>query len=640
MSAGHQGRGPGESASDFRNRVLDDIGDFLQVPQGNRPVVPGTLLPLIGATFVRQPSGVFIPESAARLPRPIDLIGTYITHEEIFGFRLGLEYVTEALRTVSRNAFIRACAELLGYYESIRLTRKQVDQALVAQWFKEPMATRLREELRGNRTLVSPQTLLLLIEFALLVSPEAAPEGNEPVHLARLALGLQDDLGHTREETGEISDNVFRGEVASRLFREVVSSHDFASWTSEGSTIGHHQLRWNVLPDAHAGNPRSVDLVALFAEATGVAKDDFTAIATLLWVDAEIRNRYPSPHTLLESLTIPADQVEAGLALFAATPDQLKSEVERLFQRFPTQWSFDPVRRFPVLRVNGDMLVLSKHLLMERMLGWLPIFDVDFGLRAHGRREDADRAVGWFRLMCEADARAGLADLAPPVGKDRRLYGEAEIQTAFGTGAPNADAALDYPRAWIVVEISTAQLKRETVVGGEPQALEDDLARIVDVKVEQLDATIGELIANESRLTGHPAVARTRYLPVLIATEGFPVNPMTMTAIKERISAAGRFADPRIGPLRIIDQEGLDMAEAIVEKGEATLLSLLEDHAASTLADNGLKDWLVLGRGRGVGPGGPQRMEPHQRAAWRPVEERVRQLSDPSPDGAGGGDLS
>jgi hypothetical protein len=99
---------------------------------------------------------------------------------------------------------------------------------------------------------------------------------------------------------------------------------------------------------------------------------------------------------------------------------------------------------------------------------------------------------------------------------------------------------------------------------------------------------------------------------------------MTTTAIKERLAAAGLLTDLRVGPLHVLDQEELDMAEAIAEEGGPSLLELLEGHERSTLAASAFKDWLILDRGRGTGPLRPTRLEQIRAEAWQPAIERLR----------------
>ncbi len=115
-------------------------------------------------------------------------------------------------------------------------------------------------------------------------------------------------------------------------------------------------------------------------------------------------------------------------------------------------------------------------------------------------------------------------------------------------------------------------------------------------KVGQIDSTIRQLVRDESRLTGHLAIPRRRYMPVLVVTEGFPVNPMSMTAICGRLADQGLLNDPRVGPLHILDQEELNIAEAISESGGPSLLQLLEEHERANLHAMDFRSWLIVER--------------------------------------------
>lgn len=625
------------SFDDFQRRLPGDEGDFLVVPEGNRRYFAGSPVPAVGMTFVER-GGLFLPESAVRPPQPIDLMGTYLTFAEIFGRRPGLAYVVDALGRIGRDPFVRSCAELLGRYDALQANRSEIDEALVTASFREPTASRVRALLQGNRVLITPQALLLLMRFSLVISPDEPPEGAEPRAFIGVVLALQDELGYARSPGGTSSGYVFRGETTSPLFREIVANQAFAASVDEVTLIASHHLHWEQLPAEVGDRPGRVDLKALFEEATGISKDDFMAVGTALWVSAELNQRYPVPATIFDSFTPSREQIEAALSLFAATPEQLRDEIAGLEQRFQTQWSFDVLRRYPVMRMDdGSYLVLSKPLLLERHFGWLPIYDLTEGLQAQGRRREARQADTWYRTMCELDARQGLENLAMPSDAGRRLYFEEDIQEAFGTTTRNADAAIDYGDAWVVVEMGTHKLTRATIVAGEPEALAEDLRVGVEEKVEQIDATIQRLIEDESRLTSHPARPRRRYVAVLLLTEGFPTNPMTMTAVRERLAARGLLADPRIGPLHIVDQEEMNMVEAVAESGGPSLLTLLEEHERSTLRDMGLRDYLIVDRGRGVGPERAQRTEAPFERAWEPVIDRVRQTqADPAAEGRQG----
>jgi hypothetical protein len=601
----------------FKQRPRGDEGAHLAIPKAGRTYFPGTTIPAVGARYVERPDGLIVPESAARPPQPIDLIQTYITYSELFGFAPDPDYVVKALGAVPRDEFVRGSAVLLGMYENIGASRHDIDRQLTDLWFRESAVGKIRERLRDHSTLVAPQTLLLLMQFALLGSPAVPDPEARPRPLPALILATQEGLG----SGGGAEEKVFTGDPHSALFRQVVASHDFGSARDEATTIAHHHQRWVRLAGAHASEAGAVDLHAAFREATGIDKDDFTAVALAIWAHCEVRASYPMAAAALDSFSISRDVVDRALGLIARTADEFRTLILDTPPAFRTEWSFDVLRRYPLLRLdNGDILVLSKRLLIERVYGWLPIFDLTAGLKAARRKKDADRAERWLRRLCEVDALAGLINLAGP----SRFYGEDAIQRAFGTAEQNADAAIEYADSWVVSEIGTHQLTRATVVAGSPDALESDLRFGIDEKAAQLDATIRELIADESRLTGHSPLRRRRFVPVLVLTEGFPVNPMTTTAVRERLRDARLFADPRIGPLHIVDQEELDMAEAIAENDGPSLLQLLEAHERSSLADSGFKNWLILERGRGTGPRRPRRLEAVRHEAWLPAVERLR----------------
>ena len=611
-------RRPEPGLGQFKRRPPGDEGTYIAVPEPGRAYLAGTTIPAIGARYVRRPDGLIVPEAVARGPQPLDLIRTYVTYSELFGYAPPQDYVVEALRAVPRTEFVRGLATLLGAYEQIGASRPAIDRALTDAWFKEPAIGLIRGLLGERATLVAPETLLLLMQFALVGSSEEPDADATPHPLPALILALQEGLGGARDAN---ESNVFTGDTRSALFRQVVAGHHFGSTDDEATTIAHHHQRWSRLSGAHAGDARAVDLNEVFHEATGVEKDDFTAVGLAIWAFCETHDAYPIPATAFASFKLTPEIVRDSLALMSRSADEFRDLIVAIPADLQTEWSFDTLRQYPLLRLDdGSVLVLSKNLLIDRIYGWLPLFDVIGGLKSARRRKDADRAEGWFRHLCELDALENIQSFA-----GSRLYAEDAIQMAFGTAVRNADAAIEYADAFVVLEIGTRQLSRATVVATTPEGLEADLKRGIDEKAAQLDATITELIADESRLTGRPARTRRRYLAVLVLTEGFPVNPMTSAAIRERLAAGGLLADPRIGPLHVIDQEELDMAEAIAEEGGPSFLELLEEHERSNLGNSSFKDWLILERGAGVGPRRPTRLEAVRKEAWQPAIDRLRE---------------
>lgn len=605
---------------DFLRRVEGEGADWIAVPDASRRHWQGTAVPVIGAREYRTlPSGLIVPAQVAAGPQPIDLIQVFLTAEEVFGRRFGMPFVEEELLHVDRDRLLVRCARILGAYEKMQADRRQLDDGLVGNWFTEPTATRVREALRGDRRLMAPQGLLMLMRYALVVSPTEPPDdrlGRFPA----LLMALQDALGGHRDLADRPdSPVVFGGDTESTLFREMVQNQAFYASVDTGTMLARHHLHWNVLPERMHDDPRQEDLVRLFAEATGVPFDDFVAVGLALWAIVEMRDMYPVPREVL-GLKLPQERLEAALNLLSRTAEEMREEILRRDAEFDAQWSFDTFRLFPVIRMDdGQLLVVSKDLLLQRMFTWLPIHDLRHGLEQQGPEglRSGVRAYQWFRAIAEAEAMESLNNLMPSVGGVRRFYGEEQIQAAFGTQVKNADAVLDYGDAWVVLEVSTRHLTRESVAGGSAEALEKDLERGVVKKVGQIDSTIGQLIRDETLLTGHPAMARRRYVAVLVVTEGFPVNPMTMTAIHGRLAERRLLMDPRIGPLHILDQEDLNIVEAVIESGGPSLLQLLEDHESGNLRNMDFKSWLIVERR--LEAGRPERIAGPYENAWRPV---------------------
>lgn len=651
---------------DFIKRHEGDTGDWIAVPDPSRRYWPGATVPIVGAReYTVLSSGLIVPTAATRGPQPIDLMQVFVTAEEALGQRLGYEFAEYELARVPRDDVLVRSARILGAYEALGADRPALDENLVANWFTEPTATRVRMLLRGDRRLLAPQSLLTLMRMALVISPTEVP-GERPNRFPALVLSIQDSLGAERsaanapsdgptadqtadeaieanaeaEAVEELSTNamssepsVFGGETSSPMFREIVQNQAFYAETDAGTLLGRHHLHWVVLPERMKEDPRREDLPGLFQRATSVPFDDFMAVGLALWAIVETRNVNPVPLDRL-GLKLSQERIEAALALFTLTADAMREEIVRRQADFQSQWSFDAFRLFPVLRIDdGQLLVLSRRLLLERLFTWLPIHDLRDGLRRQSGDAPriGERAYHWFRAMCEADAMESLSNLMPASVGVQRFYGEREIQVAFGTKSKNADAALEYPDAWVVTEVSTRHLTRESVAGGSAKALQDDLERGVIKKAGQLDGTIRQLMRNEPLLTGHPAVRRRRFVPVLLITEGFPINPMTMTAIQGRLVERKLLQDPRVGPLHILDQEEVNMVEAIVESGGPSFLELLTGHEQSNLRNMALKDYLIVERG--ITATRPKRIADPYEKAWQPVLDVVRSAMGGGGDG-------
>jgi hypothetical protein len=588
------------------------VSDYLMVPKEGQPYIRGSSVSSLEMRTVLTKSGLHVPITAKLGPDPIDLLKTYVTASEAFGRSMGMPHVLRWLAEADRDSVLRDVAGVLAERQAIAANWNECDRGLVQRLFREDVAAKILNLLGHDRPLVSPQGLLILAKGALQLSPVG---GNTDMSmLVPAVLAIQEDLG-TRDRA-QPDDEADRLTSGGRLFREVLRSQAFHSQRYEGTVMPQFDLRWRELPRAMAGERGALDLEAVFAEATGVGLDDFTALGLGLWARAAEQPGQPIPLAYFASFHWADERLERTLQMIARVPGELSGALTEHEEEFGYQWSFDPIRRFPVVRLDHDrVLIISPRLLFERVFGWLPIFDVVRALEADGQQRRGKQVESFFRRVCERQAMDALRAIAGN-GPAKRLYDEADLQRAFGRGR-TADAVLDYGSTWVVVEISSRQLVRESVIGGSREHLETDLARGIYTKAEQLHATITQLADDESRLTGVATVLGRRFVPLLITTEGFPINPMTTTVIEADLVAKGLLAGPLVAPIRIIDQEELYVIEAIVEDGDAGLLDLLDGYNAGRLRGMGFKDWASAERGLELGR--PARLEDAFHHAFRPA---------------------
>jgi hypothetical protein len=604
----------------FTGRQPADSADYLFVPEPSVPYIRGSAARSLAPRFVPLQSGLLVPVGARRGPAPIDMVGTYLTAEDI-GLPIGLSHALRWMGGWQREAVLRAVAFLLAQRHAIGAQPTELDRELAGWLFTEPTRELVLNLLRGRRSLLSPQALLIVAKAALQISPENGDEELE--FFVPAVLAIQQGLTAPGEDRGEHLS------PGGRLFREIVRSQAFYSDTYERVHTTTFQTRWRDLPPMMS-EPR-MDLVAEFEAATGVMLDDFTALGIGLWARTIETTGQPIPLAFLSSFRWDAERLERALGLISRRPTELGELLERDEERLQGfSWTFDRLRQFPVIRLDDErVLVLSPRLLLERVMGWLPIFDVRQAWRDRGDDTRSARLMTFFERVCERQALDAVRSIGRG-GPGRRVYEEDELRAAFGADRRVADAVFDAGSAWIVVEVSTHQLNQRARAGDSEADLARDLELGIYQKAEQLDSTIAALVEDEERLTRYQAIAGRRFVPVLVATEGFPVNPMTTAVIERELAERGLLQGNLVDRIRILDLEELELVEGIAESGQTAFLELLRDWDGSTLRSMDFKTWIWS---TPLETRTPSRLDGAFRRAWEPAARALgvdpSELEDP-----------
>lgn len=201
------------------------------------------------------------------------------------------------------------------------------------------------------------------------------------------------------------------------------------------------------------------------------------------------------------------------------------------------------------------------------------------------------------------------------------MYGDAELQRAFSRKDRRiADAAVDYGDAWVVVEVTTSTLTRESVAASR-EAQSQDVDKLVK-KVEQIDHTIAALRAEERKLTGARRAPVRRFYPLLVVTDGFPINPMSTEVLHQRVEREGLLTGDDVALLTIVDIIELEMLEAITEQGGPSLRAVLAGKERAVFYRSSVRDYLLLERG--LNPDHSQRVSKLMGKALDPALDALR----------------
>lgn len=603
---------------------------YFAQPTANKFFHAGTVVPALGTRrYVIRSSGLAVPEGEERNDLyPIDLIATYVALEDAIDTS-GVLIDELAIDNLSRLPFAfvaRFLAALNMLLDMPGVDLHQLDTVAVRNLFVGAARNRILQILSdGKRRFVAPQILLCVLKDALRICPDSLDEGVTPGGLGFVLLAKAHQIGPigsgriTKAEASEYSVDlgvrIADADVptATRLAMEIVANQHFNSPPNPVSLFARYQRRWREIPS------RRIDLVEEYERRVGVPFDDVAAVAASMWAMAVNGRVVTSTTDLRNSLGWSEARLSASLDLLAQTREQMLVQVEEEEREFGHNWSFSTFERFPALRLDtGHLLLISPDLIMRRMFGWLPLFDIKHAIDEQvSRGELASNAAKAAKSVVETELRENtetytlevLGAMAPRSGPVKCLWDGQELRAAFGNrkGLKLADAAIEVPNGWLVFEVSSRSLERSVVSATSPRTLLKDIMLGVVEKGRQLESTLNELERDERKLTGNEPSRRDYRIPVLVITEGFPVSPVINELVRVELARNGVLQKPEHQPLHIVSIEDLELLERAQETGVGTPLELLLAHKASTLQNMSLRDYLLLvrhvsGRPRRVGP--------------------------------------
>lgn len=569
---------------------------FLSVPRPGVPMFSEGAVPVVSSPFSFR-NGLWIPKELGRSPQPLDQIATYVTGEQVFGLRVPTEAVEEHLARLPLEGVLAVCAELLADLDAqgrdqARLDRQFMDSFGPVGSARAAVQARLSD---GRTTVVAPQLAMMVIKRAARTCGDTLLPGVQPGLFGVVWFGTADQLQRLELQPEAENQPVIGTGTPGVVEREVVAAHHFAAQRELPHLMAKFMRRWWQLPTELAEHPRVVDLPAAFEAALGFSLGHFIAVGVAIQVAVSEAGPRVS-RTFFHGLGIPEHTVDAILGHVMTTVPALRAWAAS--EDEPQHWEFSYLERFPLIELDsGDLLVVRPGLVLQRFFGWLPAFDLDAGLEASGapatRRERVKKCLEHLGEVYADEtlrAQAGRHGL--------RHFNEAQLKAAFAPRGERrtCDSTIDDGRRWALFEMTSSRLNRESASASSAERLESDLGKLVG-KAQQLSDTIGALRDGEHLLTpGESGVPRRRrYFPVLVMTEGFPVNPVTLTSLRQRVAELGLLVGDDVAPLQVLDVSELEILEG-ADPGELSLLDALAQKPNAALAQSSMRDYLLVER--------------------------------------------
>jgi hypothetical protein len=572
---------------------------YLARLEEGRLVWPGTTVPRLGVIRAAETaSGLLVPASAVAGPTPIDAMATYLTGTEVFGRPPTDTELDQLLKAATDEHFIMEAVTWLARLEHHGSLDVDFQLEAASTMFIEPVRTKVQNLIRNGARLLAPQILLGVIKAALLVSPSGAPamaDDKGPNPFVPTMLGVADRLGALGSGNGELW-----GSYPADLSLEVARNQHFNANHNFGSLLARYQRLWHDLPSQLAEEPGAVDVEGVFEQVSGVNLDDLLLIGGPVFGAAEGGTVRFGRSYFYDHVPLPKAKLDAVFHLLATDKPTMSTLVRQESQASGFDWSYTTFRRFPMLQAdNGDLILLSSVFMQERVTGGAAYWTLHDHFLSQGTAA-ADRFRTFHGRVVEAYAYESVERMVPQVpGGVRRVWYEEDMQQAWSPKQGKVsvcDIVIDYGSAWVCIEVVSGRLTQKSVAGGSAADFDQDVAKLIEKKVKQLHGTIQQLDRDEEKLTGRPRTPGRHIYPVVLVAYGFPVNPLTMAELHERVGRAGFLQGAHVGRLEVIDLDELEQVEALHESGGASLATLLAEKQTANLFRAALNQYLYFER--------------------------------------------
>lgn len=542
---------------------------FAPIEQGTFYLSGTTIRPL-GTRFEPRSSGLLVPYHLVANIAPIDMTYKYIPWSEIFGEVLPLTSIISVIQQFGRDDLIAACA---GIAEMSHPSVHDGELDRLIERFLPKLNQDARRFLEAGDKFFGPQAALVIAKLAILKGDSSPSLPEMPFStLVSLCMAIQDHF--TPPDGGRNEEDLATELVANYwLHRRLIPQTEFERF----------EERWL------DSDSVSIRLKESFHSAQGMVAEIVASIAiTLVAKPRQERLRFSLDTSSEDEMT---HDISRSIEMLSADAQTFQTAFPSAID-FPNfAWDFTGFQRYPIYqRSDGLYSTLDPSLLLRRCLGWPLVYDSLSAIPENERnRFQAD-----IERLIEKHTRNKFVASLGDAWSDRIVH-ESEIKTIFGgEGIKTADLAVEYSNSWLIVEISAIRPRYQALAAQSASDYRALLDQAITEAKQAISTCESFLHHADNPSTKFRPISRgSRMYPVVVLTEGFPINPFVLRDIRQSISQTGMGNDTRIGAVEIIGPDEMDMLLALSTRFGLSIVDLLAEKASSNFWSDSVNNFLT-----------------------------------------------
>lgn len=531
------------------------------------PYLAGTAIRAIITNYQARLSGLLVPEKYARQSAPIDNAYRYIPLSQIYNEVIPMEQIRQIINNYDRDSFVSACA---GFAE---MSHPSIHNKNIEDLYKLKLPllhSRANKYLSDGDKFFGPQAALVLAKMAILEGSDLSGLPEMPIEeLLILCIAIQDHF--LNKENEENNPN---------LEIEIISNYWLHRNPHITAEFRRFEERWDS-PDEV-----SVKLKEAFQSSQNFPVSAMLGVAAAI-MQIELQSRL-SLQLDLEDDDEMSQHIEMALELISADASHFKVLAKENSAERNFIWDFRDFQKYPIYRrADGRFTVLGTSFLLYRCLRWPLVYDSQDALS----KADFSRLTSQVEKLAERNVISKFNDAFGSSWTGRIMASE-EVESIYGGhGIQSADLVMEYEDSCLVIEVSAFRPTHQALSAESDFYYKGLLERVSGEANQALSTCVQILKRNDSQ--GDARKTITKVFPIVIATEGFIVNALTLMRIRELSAIPEKGYAKQVAPLEILNLDEVDTLLHLVSRFGFSIANLLIQKSSSNYWSDSVNNFLA-----------------------------------------------